>query len=154
MTAMDLTIEREVLIAAPVEVVWRTVTEPDQIAQWFAERVELDVRPGGRGVLVFERDDGETVAPLVVERVEPPTLFSFRWGHAEGEQPSPANSCLVEFTLAPADDGHTRLRVSETGLEDTAWDDAKRTDYAEDHRRGWSTLTDRLVARFAPAGAG
>jgi uncharacterized protein YndB with AHSA1/START domain len=35
-----LVIEREVVIEAPVEVVWRTVTEPDQLSQWFA-------RPGG-----------------------------------------------------------------------------------------------------------
>jgi uncharacterized protein YndB with AHSA1/START domain len=29
-----LVIEREVLIEAPVEVVWRTLTEPDQMSQW------------------------------------------------------------------------------------------------------------------------
>jgi len=28
-------IEREVLIEAPAEVVWRTITEPDQMSQWF-----------------------------------------------------------------------------------------------------------------------
>jgi uncharacterized protein YndB with AHSA1/START domain len=153
-TMADLQIEREVLIEAPIDVVWRTITEPDQIAQWFAERVELDVVPGGRGVLVFERDGGETVAPLVVDRVEPPTLFSFRWGHAEGEDPITANSCLVEFTLTPAGDGQTTLRVVESGLELVEWDDAKKADYAEDHRRGWTTLTERLVVRFAPADEG
>lgn len=155
MTTMDdLQIEREILIGAPAEIVWRTITDPAQIAQWFAERVELDLRPGGRGVLVFEREGGDTVAPLVVDRVEPPRLFSFRWGHAEGEEPTPANSCLVEFTLVAVDEGHTRLRVSETGLEGTAWTAEKKSDYAADHRRGWTTLTDRLAARFTPAGGG
>jgi hypothetical protein len=38
-----LVIDREVLIEAPTEVVWRTITEPDQISQWFASRVELVV---------------------------------------------------------------------------------------------------------------
>ena len=38
-----LVIEREILIEAPVEVVWRAITEPDQISQWFADRVELVV---------------------------------------------------------------------------------------------------------------
>ena len=36
-----LAIEREVLIEAPVEVVWRTITDPGQMSQWFADRVEL-----------------------------------------------------------------------------------------------------------------
>ena len=31
---MSLQIEREVVIDAPVDVVWRTVTEPQQISQW------------------------------------------------------------------------------------------------------------------------
>jgi uncharacterized protein YndB with AHSA1/START domain len=147
----NLQIEREILIEAPVEVVWRTITEPAQITLWFAERVELDVTPGGRGVLVFEREGGDTIAPLVIDRMEPPSLFSFRWGHAESEEPTPFNSCLVEFSLVPAGDGHTRLRVVESGLELTDWADDKKVDYAEDHRRGWTTITDRLVALFTPA---
>jgi uncharacterized protein YndB with AHSA1/START domain len=43
-----LMIDREVLIEAPVEVVWRTITEPDQVSQWFADRVDLVVEPGAR----------------------------------------------------------------------------------------------------------
>jgi uncharacterized protein YndB with AHSA1/START domain len=35
-----LVIEREVVIEAPAEVVWRTITEPGQMSQWFADRVE------------------------------------------------------------------------------------------------------------------
>jgi hypothetical protein len=42
----NLVIEREILIDAPAEVVWRTITEPDQVSQWFADRVELVVEPG------------------------------------------------------------------------------------------------------------
>ena len=39
----SLMIDSEVLIAAPVDVVWRTITEPGQISQWFADQVELVV---------------------------------------------------------------------------------------------------------------
>ena len=44
-----LVIDREVVIEAPVEVVWRTITEPDQLSQWFADRVDLVVEPGAHG---------------------------------------------------------------------------------------------------------
>src|ERR1017187_9738052 len=89
----DLTIEREVLIDAPAEVVWRTITEPDQIAQWFADRVQLDLQSGGAGTPVFEgkATAQATTAALVVAAVDPPRLFSFRWGHPEGEAPVPGN---------------------------------------------------------------
>jgi len=49
----DFAIEREIFIEAPAEVVWHTITEPDQIEKWFADRVELDLGPGGAGTFVF-----------------------------------------------------------------------------------------------------
>src|ERR1700727_3868607 len=101
----DLVIEREVLSEAPVEVVWRTITEPDQMTQWFADRVELVVEPGAHGYMGF----GDQGGPVVVETVEPPTRFSFRCNHPQGEEPVEGNSQLVEFTLTPAGDEPTRL---------------------------------------------
>src|SRR6202044_633567 len=78
-----LVIEREVLIEAPAEVVWRTITEPDQMSQWSADRVELVVEPGAHGFMGF----GDQGGPVVVETVDPPTRFSFRWNHPDGEEP-------------------------------------------------------------------
>jgi uncharacterized protein YndB with AHSA1/START domain len=142
----DLTIEREIVIDAPADVVWRTITEPDQIAQWFADRVELDLRPGGDGTFVFETGASAktTTAPLVVEAVEPPHRFAFRWGHADGEVANAGNSVLVEFTLAAESREKTRLRVVEIGLDDVDWSDDEKARYAEDHRHGWSLHVGRL----------
>jgi uncharacterized protein YndB with AHSA1/START domain len=144
MPMTELQIEREVVIDAPVDVVWRTITEPDQIKQWFADRVELELKPGGRGLLVFgDQDD-----PLVIEAVEPPTRFSFRWNHPAGERPVATNSMLVEFTLI-GEGEQTRLRVVETGHELHAWPESEKNRYAEEHREGWGTFTDRLVRLLA-----
>jgi uncharacterized protein YndB with AHSA1/START domain len=147
----DLTIAREIVIDAPAEVVWRTITEPDQITEWFADRVELDLRPGGDGALVFEhRATMEpSTARLVVETVDPPRLFSFRWSHPEGEVPGPANSVLVEFTLTAEGDERTRLRVEETGLDGTSWSDEAKSGYVDDHRHGWEVNIGRLDQLFA-----
>ena len=38
MSTSEHQIEREIVIEAPAEVVWRTITEPDQISLWFADR--------------------------------------------------------------------------------------------------------------------
>jgi uncharacterized protein YndB with AHSA1/START domain len=40
-------IEREIVIDAPVDVVWAVVTEPELISGWLSDSVELDLRPDG-----------------------------------------------------------------------------------------------------------
>jgi uncharacterized protein YndB with AHSA1/START domain len=137
-----LTIDREVLIEAPVEVVWRTITEPEQITQWFADRVDLVVEPGARGYLGF----GEQGGTVLVEVVEPPTRLSFRWNDNVGSDPKPGNSMLVEFTLTAEGGERTRLRVVESGHESLDWPDAEKQRYADEHSGGWGTYLDRLAA--------
>jgi len=139
----DLVIEREVLIEAPAEVVWRTITEPDQMSQWFADRVELVVEPGAHGFMGF----GDQGGPVVVETVDPPN-------HPRGEEPVTGNSMLVEFTLTPEGDERTRLRVSERGHELLAWPDEEKQRYADEHRGGWAEYLDRLAQILAKRQSG
>ena len=63
--------------------------------------------PGAHGYMGFSDQGGA----VVVETVEPPTRFSFRWNHPEGEEPVGGNSMLVEFTLTPEGPERTRLRA-------------------------------------------
>jgi uncharacterized protein YndB with AHSA1/START domain len=142
----DTTIERSIIVDAPIAIVWRTITEPDQIARWFADRVELDARPGGHGTLFFEQNNH--TAPLVVDRLEPPTLFSFRWCHPDRETPAPGNSTLVEFALVAETNTRTRLTVTETGLDAMALPDDEKRRFADSHRDGWKGCFERLVALF------
>jgi uncharacterized protein YndB with AHSA1/START domain len=149
-TMTDRTIESEVMIDAPVEVVWHTITEPDQISQWFADKAELELKPGGRGFMTF----GDQGGPVVVEAVEPPTRFSFRWNHPADEDPVAGNSMLVEFTLISEGSERTRLRVVESGHELRDWPDAEKGRYADEHRDGWAAFMDRLAALLAERRAG
>ena len=134
------TVEREILIEAPVDVVWDIVTEPEQIRQWFADEAEIELRVGARGRLAFKGHDSYE---LRVEAVEPPRRFAFRWVRTPGAAFGADNSMLVEFTLQ-AEDGNTRLRVVESGFDAIEWSDAERAAYAEDHARGWLRVLVRL----------
>jgi uncharacterized protein YndB with AHSA1/START domain len=137
-----LAIERDVLIDAPAEVVWRTLTEPDQMSLWFADRVDLVIEPGAHGYMGF----GDQGGPVVVETVDPPNRFSFRWNHPRDEEPVVGNSMLVEFTLTSEGEERTRLRVVESGHELRDWSAAEQQRYADEHREGWGEFFDRLVA--------
>src|SRR6476620_1821933 len=92
-------IEREIRIAASPERVWSALTEAKHLGTWFGDAgATIDLRPGGEITLTWEKN-----GPVRgrVERVEPPTVFSFRWIRGGHHEPEPGNHTLVEFTLAP-----------------------------------------------------
>ena len=133
-------IEREILIEAPIEVVWNVVTEPGHIQQWFADEAEVELRVGGSGRMRFKSGDSYE---LQIEAVEPPRRLAFRWVQPEGSVARAENSMLVEFTLQP-EAGNTRLRVVESGFDTVDWSDAQKAKYAESHSNGWQTILGRL----------
>jgi uncharacterized protein YndB with AHSA1/START domain len=104
--------------------------------------VDLVVEPGAHGYMGF----GDQGGPVVVEVVDRPTRFSFRWNDSRGGEPAAGSSMLVEFTLTSAGDDRTRLRVVESGHESLAWPDAEKQRYADEHQGGWGMYLDRLAA--------
>ncbi len=133
-------IEKEILIEAPIDVVWRVVTQPDQIKQWFSSEAELEGWAGGEGRLSFEQDQ---TYYLEVETFEPPHRFAYRWFHEKETKARPENSMLVEFTLQ-AEAGKTRLRVVESGFDKIDWSEEAKARYADDHSSGWQFFLERL----------
>jgi len=143
------TIERDIEIEAPVDVVWRTITEPEQIRTWFSDVVELEARPGAVGTLTFRADtEDPLVVNITVVAAERPHRFSFRWLHPLGDDATADNSTLVTFTLTEAGDARTRLRVVETGLDQLDWPDDEKEKYADSHRDGWRERGDKLRDLF------
>jgi uncharacterized protein YndB with AHSA1/START domain len=100
------TIEREIVINAPVERVYAIVTEPEHMGRWFG-----DAGAERNGDTITMRWEQHGAYDFQVVREEPPRLFAYRWeSMAKG-----AGTTLVEFTLTPQGDG-TRLRVVESGF--------------------------------------
>lgn len=62
----------------PIERVWRAVTTPEHLAEWFPSSVELDLRPGGQ--VLFPDFEGHDGATGTVEAVEAPRRLEFTWG--------------------------------------------------------------------------
>ena len=137
-------IERETVIAAPVERVWQLITEAEHLGRWFGDAgAEIDLRPGGAMVLRWT-DYGTSHGRVVA--VEPHTRFSYRWAPFKdpgGEEPVEGNSTLVEFTLEPAGDG-TRLRVVESGFAALATSEDQRVKNHAGNTGGWQVELDEL----------
>jgi uncharacterized protein YndB with AHSA1/START domain len=134
-------IEREILIEAPVDVVWAVLTEPEHIAGWFSDSAEIDLRPGGEATFDWPEHGG--TARAWIERVEPPRFLAYRWVRSVGEEQRKDSSTLVEFTLA-AEGDHTRLGVVESGFPQLAWSEEKKEWYAAENTRGWQLELDEL----------
>ena len=144
------TIERDIEIEAPVEVVWRTITEPDLIRTWFSDAADVEPRPGAVGSLTFRADtDAPNIVGITVVVADRPHRFSYRWVYPTGERATEANSTLVTFTIVANGDERTRLRVVETGLDQMHMADDEKQKFFEDHRNGWQVQGDRLRDLFA-----
>jgi uncharacterized protein YndB with AHSA1/START domain len=134
-------IEREILIDAPLEVVWAVVTEAEHVGSWFGDDAAIDLLPGGRIVLTWE-EHGSFLAR--VEKVEPPHVFAFSWARPADTEPQAGNSTLVEFSLRAEGEG-TRLRVVESGFQELDGSEAEKSKYAEGNTEGWRVELGELA---------
>lgn len=138
-----LTVRRTIRIAASVEKVWRAVTEPERISQWFGRTVLLGDAVGAEGTITWP--DGPPV-PIRVEEMEPPRMVSYRWRNDETDAAvtddlDAGPSTVFTFTLEPMGEEGTQLTVVESGF--AALPDP--TGALESHRQGWDDELDKLV---------
>jgi uncharacterized protein YndB with AHSA1/START domain len=87
-------------LAHPRAVVWRAITEPEQMRHWFpAALAEFDLVVGGKVRYVFEAHGGEGAdggdgGDGEVTAVDPPRLIEYTW-----------NGSILRWELEPADGG-------------------------------------------------
>jgi len=127
--------ETTVDLNAPVQEVFRHLTEPAAMIRWMGQHATLEPAPGG----AFEVDiNGVPVRGRYLE-VDPPRRVVVSWGVA-GSTGMPPGATRVEFTLSPTEAG-TRLRLVHRNLP---------PDQAAMHGTGW----DHFLARLSLAAAG
>jgi uncharacterized protein YndB with AHSA1/START domain len=109
---MDAPIRREVIVEAPLDVVWAALTTAERLGSWFGAEVELEARPDGP--VSFRFSDG-SVRRGAVEAIEPSDRFAFRWRVVDigDEGVSLGDGSTVEFRLVRIDEGRTRVVVTE-----------------------------------------
>jgi uncharacterized protein YndB with AHSA1/START domain len=152
-------IEKKILLKAPRERVWHAISDPSHYGAWFGVEIDGPFVAGkeATGRIVPSQADAEVARlqepyrgmpwHIVVDRLEPMTLFSFRW-HPYAIDPnrdySKESMTLVTFALAEAEGG-TLLTVTESGFDQIPAD--RRAKAIEANNGGWAHQT-RLIDKY------
>ncbi len=143
-TTIPDTIERTAELPHPVERVWAALTDPAIFGRWFAQSASWELREDAPMTISWEEHG---TAPGVIVAVEPMTRFAFRWG-SDDRPLEPGESTLVEWTLAPTDDGGgTTLTLVESGFA-TLYNGPEQI---VDNTQGWREQFEALAAHLAAA---
>jgi uncharacterized protein YndB with AHSA1/START domain len=139
MTASEETkIEKQILIRASRQKVWRALTNLEEFARWFQVKAQGAFAPGVRVDMVSTHALGHGAAfSVTVEAMEAERLFSWRWH--PGSKPAGGDAAdrpttLVEFRLEDADGG-TLVTVVESGFDGLRLED--RAKVFGENTRGW-----------------
>jgi uncharacterized protein YndB with AHSA1/START domain len=126
-----IAIERSIWIAAPRERVWQAVTDPAQIAAWFAPGTAFSQNGNIFSIRVGE-DDMEVA---IIEVFDPPRQLTTR--------SLPERALATTYTLEE-ENGGTRFTVTETGFE--ALSEEARQARLDQDDQGWSMALENLKA--------
>ena len=144
---MNDRIEKSIDLKAPIERVWRALTDHDEFGTWF--RVKLD-----GPFVVGQVSTGHVTYPgyehlaweATIQKMEAPRYFSLTW-HPYAVDPtadySQEPATLVEFRLEPTATG-TRLTVVESGFD--ALPSHRRDEAWRMNDRGWSIQVQNIQA--------
>ena len=154
-------IEKTIVLKAPLEKVWRAISDSTQFGNWFGMRLD--------GPFVAGRDITGAIAPttvdvdiakmqepyagkpvlLRIETIEPMTRFAFGW-HPYAIDPNVDYSAepmtLVTFALSETECG-TRLILTESGFDKLP--EHRRSDAFKMNDGGWTAQMGLIEAYLA-----
>jgi len=158
-------IEKSIVLRATRARVWRALTDPTEFGAWFGMRFDDPFVPGQRvrATIVGTTADPEVAKlqaahaglrfDLVIDRIEPQRLFSFRW-HPGAVDPhvdySHEPTTLVEFALDEVAEG-IRVTVIESGFDRLPL--ARRAAAFAQNEQGWALVVTLLAKHLAAHGA-
>lgn len=140
-------IERSIHLKAPLERVWKALTDHEEFGTWFRLELHNPFVAGKitHGVVTYPGHEGLGFWARV-EAVEEPSLFSFVWPMDDTVDPDDpdlrSKTTLVEFRLESEGDG-TRLEIKESGFENLP--ENKRVQVFRDNEGGWTAQTQNIA---------
>lgn len=140
-------IEKTIELQAPVDRVWRALTDHEAFGQWFRVKLEAPFTVGevSRGHITHPGYE-HVVWTATVVAIEPQRRFAFTWKpyaidpNVDYSEETPTR---VEFRLEPIAEG-TRLTLIESGFD--AVPDHRRDEAFRMNDRGWTQQMHNIKA--------
>ena len=143
-------IEKVIEIKAPIERVWRAVTDHREFGQWFRVRIDQPFTAGARSTGQMTYPGFEHLPwEAEVQAMDEPHYFAYRWPpyyHGLDEDTSADPWTLVEFRLERLDEG-TRLTVTESGFD--ALPESRRGIAFRSNEGGWEEQLRNIEVHVA-----
>ena len=140
-------IEKTIELNAPVDRVWRALTDHNEFGEWFRVKLDSPFQPGKVSTGRITIPGFEHVKwNATVKRMEAPSVFSFTWHPYAVDTAvdySDETPTLVEFRLEPSAKG-TRLIVVESGFD--AVPSHRRLEAFRMNDGGWSAQIKNIKA--------
>jgi uncharacterized protein YndB with AHSA1/START domain len=124
---------------APASVVWKAITDPEQMKQWYFDMEEFQPVVGFEFTFTGENEGRVFVHWCKIIEVVPGKKLKHTWTYQDYEGMS-----YVTFELSP--EGHkTHLRLTHEGLETFP----DKPDFARNNfKEGWTMLMGTLLKNF------
>ena len=152
-------IEKKILLHAPRKRIWRALSDSTEFGTWFGMKFDGPFVPGAvmQGVIVGTKVNAEVAkaqkeyeglsGDIIIERIEPERLFSFRWhpfAVERGVDYSAEPTTLIVFTLEETPDG-VLLTVTESGFDQIPLE--RRSKAFTANEQGW-TMVLKLIEEY------
>lgn len=156
-------IEKKILLRAPRKRIWRALSDSTEFGTWFGVKFEGPFTPGARvrGTIVGTKVDADVAKAqkeyagipfdIIIDRIEPERLFSFRWHPNAVERAvdySHEPTTLIVFTLEEVANG-VMLTVTESGFDQIPL--ARRAKAFEANEQGWGMVVKLIEKHLAQA---
>lgn len=139
METKPLIVER--LYHAPIEKVWKAITDRDQMKEWYFELQEFKAEKGFKFQFTGGDENVQYLHECEVLLVDPPHKLSYSWRYPQYE----GNSVLT-WALFAEDENKTRLKLTHEGLE--SFSKNNRDFRIESFTAGWNYFVNQALPSF------
>ena len=145
--AAERMIEKQAVVAAPIEEVWKAWSTTEGVKSFFAPDAKVEARSGGAFEIYmnpYAEPGLKGADDMRVMAVQPPTMISFTWNAPPSQPEIRGQRTLVIVRLRAVD-----AKSTEVTLRHVGWGEGEKWDATYAYfDRAWGNVLANLQKRF------